>query len=225
MFYNPCVIEELPLHEVDPLDERNFLPMHQMWLGDAMSHLFQREDIMQRPDMVYDIRIKCRNFLVCACVEVKHRFPLNDQLWKLAALLNPTKALDDNNLWLQTLSFLKLVKEVPCIFNGDLNTLTDEWRWLSWHNFDEDLYRSSIVDFYQKIGEVKELDGTYKFRMLSNFALHILSLPISNADTERLFSRLSLIKTKSQNALQLPTLKHLIILLEYVHQKGGLKNV
>ncbi|KAK4304557.1 hypothetical protein Pmani_023438 [Petrolisthes manimaculis] len=55
MFYRSDVISKMPLEDIDPRDERNYVPVHQVWLGSSMQSLFQRSDIRQRVDMVNDI--------------------------------------------------------------------------------------------------------------------------------------------------------------------------
>jgi hypothetical protein len=52
------------------------------------------------------------------------------------------------------------------------------------------------------------------FKKLAIYVLTILSLPHSNADNERVFSKVNLIKTKSRNRLIMKSIKliHLKIL-------------
>ena len=75
-----------------------------------------------------------------------------------------------------------------------------------------------IVPFYQKLGSFKEGDKYY-FKNLSKFALQMLSLPVSNADAERLFSKLSLIKTETRNRLSIKNLKSLLYVSEAVKEQ------
>ena len=77
---------------------------------------------------------------------------------------------------------------------------------------------SGIVPFYQKLACFQEGDHFY-FKKLSNFALQMLSLPVSNADAERLFSKLHLIKTDIRNRLSIKTVKSLIYISEAVKEQ------
>lgn len=69
--------------------------------------------------------------------------------------------------------------------------------------------------------EAKDLQGNKTFKVLGNFALHILSLPTSNADAERLFSRINLMKTKDRNSLQNISIISIISLADCVKAQGG----
>ena len=53
--------------------------------------------------------------------------------------------------------------------------------------------------------------GKNPFEELSKFALKLLSLPHSNGDIERVFSQMNLIKNKTRNRMELPTLNAMCI--------------
>ena len=54
---------------------------------------------------------------------------------------------------------------------------------------------------------------------LCNFILTLLSLPVSNADAERLFSKLNLIKTDIRNRLSVDSLKAQLFIAEAVREQ------
>ena len=97
-------------------------------------------------------------------------------------------------------SLVDLVEKVPRIYaKGDLQTLDNKWRAIDTsvipehlRNFDST--KQGPVYFYQELAKV-EFDSQLLFKNLSTFALRLLALPVSNADAERLFSKLSNIKT------------------------------
>lgn len=59
------------------------------------------------------------------------------------------------------------------------------------------------------------------FKNIRTFIMQILSLPASNADAERGFSKLALLKTKTRNRQQLPSINALILVSEAVKAKGS----
>ena len=71
-----------------------------------------------------------------------------------------------------------------------------------------------LIFFFKFISEYEDNDGSRKYQCLANFALEVLSLPSSNADAERLFSKYNLIKRKERNALKLETVRALINISE-----------
>lgn len=113
-------------------------------------------------------------------------------------------------------SLSNLVKEVPRINTYNRQTLDNQWREIVWHNFPDDiktLQRNAQL-FFKYISEYQDDDGFFKYQCLGNFALEGLSLPSSNADAERLFSKYNLIKRKERNSLKLKTIRALITVIE-----------
>lgn len=73
--------------------------------------------------------------------------------------------------------------------------------------------------------KMKDDNGNLKYHITGKLALNVLSLPTSNADAGRLFSKLNLTKTKCRNSLQMPTINALITMEEYAKCKGGGINI
>ena len=103
----------------------------------------------------------------------------------------------------------------PRLYNGRLQDLDNEWRKLPNAKLDIDPESCGAVHFYQQLALVKDYEG-YCFKNLATFALELLALPVSNADAERLYSKLNLVKTDVRNKLGIDTLKSLLMLSEEV---------
>lgn len=74
----------------------------------------------------------------------------------------------------------------------------------------------STQEFWIDVLNIRETGGKKKFEDLALFVLRILSLPLSNAIVERVFSVMNCVKCKSRNRLAQEFEKVLcIILLEY----------
>ena len=69
---------------------------------------------------------------------------------------------------------------------------------------------SDAVQFWLAVSEIKSLMGQYMYQNLSTLALQLLSIPVSNADSERVFSLVRLIKTDYRASLSTETLSALI---------------
>lgn len=67
-----------------------------------------------------------------------------------------------------------------------------------------------IVHFWGCVLEMRNAGGEYAFRELAEFALMALTIAISNAVIERVFSVLSCIKCRRRNKLKLRMLESLI---------------
>ena len=73
--------------------------------------------------------------------------------------------------------------------------------------------------FYKYIIGITDEIGAPKFECLGKFAFQVLSLPTCNADAERLFSKLNLIKRIEINCLKIETVKSLIQISESWDEK------
>ena len=67
-----------------------------------------------------------------------------------------------------------------------------------------------LCEYWQKIGEMKTANGELRFPNLTNLFKCLLSLPHSNADTERVFSIVRKILTEQRSQLEQSTLCALI---------------
>lgn len=63
----------------------------------------------------------------------------------------------------------------------------------------------NIEDFWHKVSSIKGPDDKYMFENIAKVAQLCLSLPHSNADVERLFSKVTNIKTYHRNKLRTET--------------------
>lgn len=115
------------------------------------------------------------------------------------SFLNPNSALglDDSR---NQVKFKKICEK----FSIDENTLLQEWRTIEYHILAKDKNVSAkdeIEKFWWKISKIKNFNGEIVFPVLSNLAIHILSLPHANADAERIFSIITDVRTKKRNKL------------------------
>lgn len=63
-----------------------------------------------------------------------------------------------------------------------------------------------IIDFWIAVWNVRNAEGKRMFEDLAAFALRVLSLPISNAVVERVFSYMNIVKSKVRNRMGVPLL-------------------
>ncbi|XP_027218793.2 uncharacterized protein [Penaeus vannamei] len=208
------------LHEIEPCDPSYHLPIEQINLGEEVNSLFSQPEY--KDDMVRDIRLRCRTFMIAACQQIKERFDLNNKLWRLASFLNPKQVLDEDVRSHQP-SISDLLKEVPRINHFSSRMLDDQWRSICYHVFPEHI-KSAQDDagaFYKGLIEFEDDAGRRIYEHFGRFAMQILSLPASNADAKRVFSELNFFKRKERNSLKMSTVKSLIHLRECAASKDG----
>ena len=118
-------------------------------------------------------------------------------------------------------TLVNLLTRLPRIYKGDPQILDDEWRYLDSITGMQEEFRdlnNKVVPFYQRLADYRQF-GKHVFKNLSTFVLQILSLPVSNADAERLFSKLNLIKTDNRNRLEIESLKSLLYISDAVKEQ------
>lgn len=109
-------------------------------------------------------------------------------------------------------SLFNLINLLPRISLGNnelIQLIDDEWRNLPHFDIPQDI--QSHLDepdvFWYKLSELVLMNNEFPFKNLSNFALGVLCLPHSNADCERIFSKVNLIKVKTRNRLVTDTIQ------------------
>lgn len=190
-----------------------------------MHALLQMEEIFKHPQMVNDVKCRCRQFMINMCLQVRKRLDVSNKLWWTCSFLSQRKVLDPCSRVAMP-SLFDFAQAVSRIYKDDVQVLDNEWRNLDSMTIPQHLREGniSIVEVYNKLMNVQDNEGVSKFKNFPNFALKVLSLSTLNADAERLFSKLSLIKTKTRNSLQLASINALIAVSEAVKEQGGCMN-
>lgn len=67
-----------------------------------------------------------------------------------------------------------------------------------------------MTDFWKNVYLAKNSAGTPMFPVLSKLAMSLLTLPLSNASVERVFSHVTLTKTDLRNRMNLETLENVL---------------
>lgn len=206
---------------IDPEDSSKFLPTNQIYLGADIHTVLQTQEYRDKADMVRVVRIRCRQFMITACQEIKKRFPLNSRKLQMCSVLAVNNFLDEQSR-VKMPSLSDFAREYPRIYTDNYQQLDNEWR-----NIENVMIPESIQQirnpetFFNEISTLTDEFGNVYFNELPKFALTVLSLPTSNVDVERIFSKVNLIKTKQRNKLSTSTLTSLIIVSEMVQSKGG----
>jgi len=121
----------------------------------------------------------------------------------------------------KTALLLSTRKEYPSLFpilallpritkNNDdfIQKVDDEWRLLPNLNIPENIKTIKEPDlFWNELLNLKLLCEDNVLKNLSEFVLSLLSIPHANAECERLFSKVNLIKIKSRNRLNTDTIQ------------------
>ncbi|KAK3917879.1 Zinc finger protein 862 [Frankliniella fusca] len=217
-FIKPALLPRIG--QIDYTRPANQLPLREVYLGPGCREALDRlvpaapRDASVRPeDMAAQLerekdafREKCLEFYARAAQEMKERLPLNELIFKEMAIIDPEVLLSQaartgsdelSDLPLLTARFEEKLQL-------DKNALATEWR-----NFPnevngrlrEKLLAMSVEDAWVEIGSLKNGLDEPMFPQLCKLASLVKILPHSNADSERVFSVVTDVRTKKRNRL------------------------
>lgn len=200
-YMNNAYIRSTSLDKLDPTARVHMLPLTAISLGHVVSSLLAKPDILARTAEVKGFLEHCQNFLIEAATQIKKRFPINDPILCSLHFLDPV-----NLSVTQCPAVVDVASKFPNIIKPEeIVTLEDEWRQMSFSKLQVfDPEKNRIDEFWGV------LDAS-KFPTVVLFVRALLALPHSNADVERLFSQVFLIKTKHRNRLKTSTLDSLLM--------------
>lgn len=161
------------------------------------------------------IRGRCINFVVELIKQLRQRLPENLSVLKSMSRLSVGECLNQIKP-----EILELAKE----FNDDAAVLTRidfQWRKLHSVTWTE---TSDTSRLWAEISNYRDATGDNPFQDLSELALTVLSLPHSNADVERVFSQMNIVKSKLRNRMDISTLKA-ILCIRYSLKRLGMDSI
>lgn len=127
-YYKQDIINSTPhVEHIDPFEERNFVPLDQIYLGAELHILFQSPEYRGNAKLIHDVRSRCRTFLASVCLEMKKRFPFDCKVLEMCSVFSVPNCVDQNVLS-ATPSLSQVVQELPRVYEGDIQHLDDEWR-------------------------------------------------------------------------------------------------
>lgn len=195
-----------------PCNKEHYLRPKQVYLGVKVMEYLNKPEINRNNKLINDFRSSCIEFVMVACSQIKKRFDFGNETLQYLSYLNPPKAMLQSSRNLMP-SLLPLMKTLPRIVNNQqYQVIDDEWRQLPYFELPAHIDVKGQVDvFWSKLLICDESDQGLTFKNLSKFVLNVISLPHSNADCERIFSKVNLIKTKTRNKVITPTMSGILL--------------
>jgi hypothetical protein len=202
------VIQRVKLSDIDPSDVRNHKNHDNIYLGGlTMTQLINEplpSDILKR------FKNDCLKFLVELCVQIRKRFPLNeDSVIAKLNVLDPTIA---SNVSLSPSSLTGISSYFPNLVPpAEVNELDDQWRSYRLTAKELPISSGNIPQYWYDLRSIKDGIGNSKFGLLSDFMTNLSCLPHSSACVERIFSQVNNIKTRKTNSLKAQTVADRIL--------------
>ena len=234
MYMKEDYIGTMDISDIDPTDQSHFKLLNEINIGLGAEH-FERLKYLEASNSQNDsddedwdtsFRVTCQSFYIECCKAIKKR--CNFKETRLAFV--PSNAMNKDYHY-QHLSLVETFREFPQI-RGTQNidaqrTINEEWYNLSIYEFPETVVsaiKNAIYadDFWYILKQVCDVNGTLLFANLATFALTVLSIPHSNASSERIWSKLNNEKTKKRNRLSFSTIRAILLTAQCVHDQGGI---
>lgn len=152
-----------------------------------------------------------------------HRYDFSDNsILKKISIFDPKKTMNAT-IRCKVPSLEEIIELLPrCVGDLDRQAIDNEWRSICHFQFEDDIITTVDVDiFWGKILKFQNENNVPLFQNLARFVLNILSLPHSNADCERLFSKVNNIKTKLRNRLKTDTTEKILLAKQCVNENGN----
>ena len=140
-------------------------------------------------------------YFVNATEEVQKRVPENVAIFQAVSAFSSAKILAVSDVAMPALCFTNICK--------DVNATHTEMKLLSRVPISEDL-KSDPIQFWNSVNSFTDASGAKRFGNISSLALALYSLPYSNAEVERIFSKLNYFRSKLRTKMKSATVAALI---------------
>ncbi|KAK4324650.1 hypothetical protein Pmani_004732 [Petrolisthes manimaculis] len=206
---------------VDSITAKNIIPGRKLKEGESLqNHLdphpylgyeFEKEMQHCKIPQEREIRERCIQFVVELAEQLRQRLPDNVKVQKKMSLLSVNECLNQIKPGILELAQM-------FVTNEEILTRIDfQWKkihYMSWNQ------TSNTLDLWAEIASYRDASGENTFCDLSDLALTILSLPHSNANVERVFSHMNIVKSKLRTRLNLKSL-NAILTIRYGLRRHG----
>lgn len=172
---------------------------------DVKSQNIKEEDLK-------DVKMRCKNFLMEICKEIRKRLPDNMKILENCKLMSAKNATSQ----LRKPDITNLAKSFKSVC-GNVDSTVQEWNSLHrtmWNCTDHS------EEFWIEVYNMKNAVGERCYRHVAKLALGILSLPFSNAVVERAFSQVNIIKDKLRNRMAIETADAILRIRYSLSPKG-----
>ncbi len=148
-----------------------------------------------------EVKQRCLTFLVEATKQVQMKLPENVTVFRDMASVLPEEVLKVKDLTFLASHFPNITDSIDALNKEvGLSKVADL----------PDNLESDAVKFWCHVGSYKDSTGQSHFENISQLALSLFSLPYSNAEVGRIFSKMNYFKSKVRNRMSSPTIDALI---------------
>ncbi|XP_062141313.1 uncharacterized protein LOC133849326 isoform X2 [Drosophila sulfurigaster albostrigata] len=185
--------------DVDIINDDDFEKHVKSDLG--LGYDFEKEVKSMNIESVEEMEIRecCSGFVVELAKQLKQRLPDNFNILKQIDAFSV-----ENILKIKKKQISPILEYFRTPNIDKIERLYNDITLVEWENVDD------TVKFWAEVLKYRDSGGNCRFQELASVALQMQSLPWSNADVERVFSQVNLIKTKIRNSMSVETLNAIL---------------
>lgn len=162
-----------------------------------MGYLFEKEIELQREkgisgDQENVLRERCVKFITTLIKQIRQRLPSNVKILQQMSLLSA-----ENTLRVVKGSLIPLM-ELLQVSPEDIADIDNQWGDITLVKWKE---VRQTIPFWSEVCKYRDASDCNPYQKRAEFALSVLVLPHSNAEVERVFSQLNIVKTKLRNRM------------------------
>lgn len=192
----------------------NYLPIEEIYLGNECNEVLLE---ISDSSAVKQIKLDCLNFYITSLEEMQNRLPINqnDNIFQSFEFLKPEIALNKDRQ-IRNINF-KLLTHHFGMNSLESDGIREEWNTIALL-LDEkktNLIQESMEQFWYSVSKMKDFDEKLLFPNLSKLSKLVITLPHANADSERIFSVVTDIRTKKRNKIGHEALEAICIIRSY----------
>ncbi|MES9902221.1 MAG: hAT transposon family protein, partial [Sedimenticola sp.] len=207
-FIHPSIVNQSKanLLGIDTTDPDNIMDRDSIWYGD--SQVFDICGELEDNGQI-DIVKEFQSIVLDSyqrSIQQMQTLPFDDELIRDIQCLDPAKQGKES----VRPAFTKLARHFPDVIpKGELGKLDAELRTYDTYDLPADTDRDDVAKFWVTVGSIT--DSVQKtFPILFKLSRALLIIPHGNAESEQLFSRLSLLKTKFKSHMTGETLNSVL---------------
>lgn len=151
------------------------------------------------------VRNTCVNFTKALCTQLRKRIPKYMEILKQISIFSVTNTLQTNK---DSVIELLAKFDLSC---SEIDIIQCQWNAIANKKWKND---TNTTNFWIEVSNYKNSVDENPFKELSAFVISLLVLPFSNADVERLFSTMGIIKTKLRNKMRTKLLCSILFIRE-----------
>ncbi|KAJ4934815.1 hypothetical protein JOQ06_007597 [Pogonophryne albipinna] len=170
-----------------------------------LGYLFESKaaELLLAPEEKNQVRKRCVAFTISLTHELRLRLPDNIEALQYMSIFNVEKTLNHSKSLGEIEKIAKLLGYSP----ADIDKIVQQWRSIQLRKWNG---TKNTLGFWVEVWKFRDAADNNPFHELTMAAVSVLSLPHSNAEVERLFSQMSVVKSKLRNWMSLQTLNSIL---------------